>query len=342
MPSDLVLITGVTGHVGFRVLVDALKLGYNVRAAVRDSSKEEAILNAKSVKDLNPGHRLSFFVVPDLTAARAYDEAVKDVQYIIHIASPPPEESDDYENAIIAPAVNGTVGMLQSAHKTPGIRRVVITGSVASIAPTMDILGGNDKLIIDENTNAEALSPPFANFFVAYSSAKITAYKATQDFIARENPAFDVVTVIPSFILGKNELVTDPERITVGSNGHLFTQILGQDTFPLVGHTVHVDDVARVHVSALDPKIPGNASYIVSSGGLDGIVWADALKIVAENYPKAVAAGTLPNNGSRATLPLKLDARKAEEVFGIEFIGFEDQVKSVTEHYLELVGAKVA
>ena len=56
----------------------------------------------------------------------------------------------------------------------------------------------------------------------------------------------------------------------------------------------------------------------------------------------AVAAGTLPNNGPRATLPFKLDTRKAEEVFGIEFIGFEDQVKSVTEHYLELVGAKVA
>lgn len=196
--------------------------------------------------------------------------------------------------------------MLQSAHKDPGIKRAIITGSVASIAPTMDILGGNDKLIIDENTNAEALSPPFANFFVAYASAKITAYKTTQDFIARDNPAFDVVTIIPSFILGKNELVTDPERITVGSNGHLFTQILGQHTFPLVGHTVHVDDVARVHVSALDPKIPGNACYIVSSGGLDGIVWADALKIVAENYPKAVAAGTLPNNGSRATLPFKL------------------------------------
>ena len=33
--EDLVLITGATGHLGFRVLLDALQHGYTIRAAVR-------------------------------------------------------------------------------------------------------------------------------------------------------------------------------------------------------------------------------------------------------------------------------------------------------------------
>ena len=55
MPSDLVLITGGTGHIGFKVIVDALEAGYSVRAAIRDSSKEETILSAKPIKTINPG-----------------------------------------------------------------------------------------------------------------------------------------------------------------------------------------------------------------------------------------------------------------------------------------------
>ena len=44
MSSDLVLITGVTGHVGFRVLIFALEAGYRVRAAVRNQGKADTIL----------------------------------------------------------------------------------------------------------------------------------------------------------------------------------------------------------------------------------------------------------------------------------------------------------
>jgi nucleoside-diphosphate-sugar epimerase len=313
-----------------------------VRAAIRDASQEGFIRNTESVKDVQPGSRLQFVVVPDITTDEAYDQAVKDVQYIIHLASGVPGVSDDYEKTILAPAVRGTSGILQSAHKTPGIRRIVITGSGTSIVPTMDIIAGNDQITVDENMTAEPLPPPYGNPFVAYATSKILAFKATQDFIEREKPAFDVITILPSYILGKNELITDPEKITVGSNGLVSASILGHDSFPAVGHTIHVNDVARVHVLALDAKVPGNTNYIVSSGGLDGIAWADALKIVADNYPDAVAAGILPNNKAKTTLPFKIDARKADGVFHLKYIGFEDQVKSITDHYLDLVGAKAA
>lgn len=344
MPSDLVLITGTTGHVGFKVLVDALKLGYSVRAAIRDPSKQADILATKSIKALNPGSRLSFVIVPEITADGAYDEAVKGVKYIIHIASPiakPSIKSEEFETQLIAPAVKGTVGMLQSAHKTAGIKRIAITGSIVAIADTMAFLSESQK-VFNESSTTDALTPPYSHVFVAYCTSKIAAHKATKEFVTKEKPAFDIVTLMPSYVIGKNELVTDPKKITDGTNGLAFRLVLGENGNTTAGCSVHVDDVAKAHVLALDPKIPANSDFILNSGGSDGTVWGTAADIVAENFPQAVAAGILPNNGSMPTLKMKINASKAEETFGFKFLSFEEQVKSVAAHYLELVGAKVA
>jgi nucleoside-diphosphate-sugar epimerase len=344
MPSDLVLITGTTGHVGFKVLVDALKLGYSVRAAIREPSKQAAILATKSIQALNPGSRLSFVIVPEITADGAYDEAVKGVKYIIHIASPlakPSLKPEEFEAEIIAPAVKGTIGMLQSAQKTTGIKRIAITSSVAAIAHTTAFLNESTE-VFDENSTTDALPPPYPHPFIAYCTSKIDAHKATKEFIARETPAFDVVTLLPSFIIGKNELVTDPQKITDGTNSLAFRMILGENGNATAGCTVHVDDVAKAHILALDPKVPSNSDFILSSGGLDGTLWKDATDIVARNFPQAVAIGILPNSGTMETTKMRVDASKTEEAFGFKFLNFEEQVKSVTSHYLELVGANAA
>lgn len=75
-------------------------------------------------------------IVPDITIPGAYDDAVKGVRYIVHIASPfssPDLRESDWETGFIEPAVRGTVGMLESAATTSTVQRVVITGSVLSI-----------------------------------------------------------------------------------------------------------------------------------------------------------------------------------------------------------------
>jgi nucleoside-diphosphate-sugar epimerase len=343
MPSELVLITGGTGHVGFKVIVDTLERGYSVRAAIRDSSKSAEILATKSIKALNPGDRLSFIVVPNITADGAYDEAVRGVKFVIHIASPLAKatiQPDKYETELINPAIKGTVGMLKSAHRMSGIKRVVITASCVSIVPTMAILGGSDD-VFDESSQADALPAPYPHVFVPYCSSKILAYKATNDFIANEKPAFDVVSLMPSYIIGKNELVTDPKNITDGTNGLAFGQILGnKNPDGLSGCSVHVNDVSKAHVLALESSIPGNSHFILNSGGVDGTVWSDAIEIVAKNFPQAVAAGTLPNNGVMGSKRSRISAKKTEEIFGMKFLSFEEQVKSVTNHYLELIAAK--
>lgn len=94
-----------------------------------------------------------------------------------------------------------------------------------------------------------------------------------------------------------------------------------------------------MHVKALDSKIPAG-TYIANSEGYAGTVWQNATRIVAENYPEAVKNGTFVNNGIQETRRGRVDASRSEEVFGFRFLNFEDQVKSVALHYLELVPKK--
>ena len=85
---------------------------------------------------------LSFATVNDITKQGAYDEALKDVTYVVHMASPLAVSSEDFESDIIQPAVRGTMGILYSALRHPSIKRVVITGSVVSVIDDQDMLGG--------------------------------------------------------------------------------------------------------------------------------------------------------------------------------------------------------
>jgi len=69
--------------------------------------------------------------------AGAYDDAVKGVKYVVHVASPfasPDLMESQFETGYIQPAIQGTVGILDSALKTKGIERIVITSSIVAIA----------------------------------------------------------------------------------------------------------------------------------------------------------------------------------------------------------------
>ena len=89
MTQQLVLITGVTGHLGFKTLVVALQSGYRVRATLRKLEQADTIKGKPSIQPyLNA---IEFVQVPDITIAGAYDEAIKGVDYVLHLASPIPQ-----------------------------------------------------------------------------------------------------------------------------------------------------------------------------------------------------------------------------------------------------------
>lgn len=100
----------------------------------------------------------------------------------------------------------------------------------------------------------------------------------------------------------------------------------------------HVDDNARVHVLALDPRIAGNQSFIVSNTGMDGMTMEDTNKIVAKRFPEAIEDGRLPNNASYGTVVSKIDNSKTEKTLDFKHASYEETVVSVVGHYLEVLG----
>lgn len=340
MAGDLVLITGATGHVGFRVLVLALQAGYHARLAVRSQSKADGVLAASSIKPLNNGSNISFVEVPDIMAEGAYSEAVKGVKYIIHLASPISDGvTDNFQEKLIQPAVKGTVGILQSALASPSVKRVVITSSIVAIIPSDVLTGKQSNEIFDGSSPfTPNTTGNFDSSWAAYIDSKVRALQATYDFLEQEKPPFDIVNINPSYIIGKNELVTSKSDFMHGTNKILLGPVLGaKSPTPFPGSTIWLNDVAKLHVLGLDSKIPGNRHYITNSGGLDGTTFNDVKNIVAEKYPEEVAKGLLPNNGDFPTMKVKVDASKTEEVFGFKFAGVETQVTELVDAYLELL-----
>ncbi|KAI4102787.1 MAG: hypothetical protein LQ339_004526 [Xanthoria mediterranea] len=88
MTQELVLITGGTGFVGYACVVRALDQSYRVRLAVRSESSIEIIKNAPSCQPRLDS--IEFVAVNDITREGAFNEAMQDVSYVIHVASPTP------------------------------------------------------------------------------------------------------------------------------------------------------------------------------------------------------------------------------------------------------------
>ena len=345
MTGELVLITGASGHMGFRAVVNALELGYQVRAAVRNQDKADIILNALSIKALAPGKKLTFIFVPDIVANGAYDEAVKDVTYILHIASPIAKPSDDYERDAIQPALRSTMNILESALKVPTVKRVVMTSSVIAVAPFTEFVAEESPRIFTANDRIPDEFGPFGHHFQAYAAEKVRALNATDKFIKTQKPHFEVSNIMPSFFIGKNELITDAADILSGTNRVALSPVLGYKADgPLPGAMSHIDDVAKVHVLALDPKVKGGQNFGLMSGGVDGNDWGTAVDIVKKHFPEAVKDGRLPADGTQPTKKFLYDTSETDRILGIKQKSYEEQVVSVTEHYLELLekaGGKV-
>lgn len=348
-PSSLLLITGATGHVGFRTLYHALKEGLNVRAAVRSESKALRLLSRLSSElGANFTHllqNLSFVIVPDITVDGAFDNAMQDVTHVIHVASPlltgaakPPIESEFAADYFIDPAVRGTVGLLESADASGTVRRVVITSSIVALIPIAQMEGTEVRPAnqpVRPTDRVPFTSGPYHSEFAAYANSKIAALQAAESWYEEMRPAFDIIHLHPSFVLGRNGMVSTPNECMKGTNAMILGMLLGKDFgSAFAGATVHVDDVAKCHVIAAAGfrTEPGCTSFILSQKSR----WNDAKAVAERLFPEAVAKKILVSSGDIGTTHIPIDSSETEETFGFRFRNFDDQLYSLISQFLEL------
>ncbi|KAF5534142.1 dihydroflavonol-4-reductase [Fusarium phyllophilum] len=188
-----VLVTGATGFIGAHVVDQLLSRGIKVRGATRSLSKGKAMIDAR------PGFRekLDFIQINDFENPGGFMEAIQDIDAVIHVASPFTYAIKDNEKELVIPAINGVNSILKAAATSPKVKRVVITSSFASVldagrkAPPYFTYTGDGwnplsyKESIDPGTGA----------VVAYRGSKKFAEVKAWDFIAKEKPSFDLVTL---------------------------------------------------------------------------------------------------------------------------------------------------
>lgn len=348
MSAPLTLITGANGAIGFPVVLHALKANYNVRAVVRSQEKADLILSAASIKSLPESiqARLTFAFVPDLLSPSAYDDAIQGVTHVIHLASPIPTGGkigpNDFDEKMIQPAIKGTLNLLEAAERAH-IKRVVVTSSVAAVVAVEDWLREGNDNVYTETSRVDDPVGPYGNESEAYRASKILALNAAERWAKNggQGRTVEVVHVHPAFVLGSVELARTKQDLLSGSSGTALMQILSEKPFPrpLTSITAWLEDVAEVHVRALDnSRIPNGQSLIVSSDGIHGMRWKDGENILAREFAKAVEKGVLPNKGWAGTATLKFDVSKTERLVGVKFTGFEKQIVDVAGQYLDIIG----
>ena len=295
MAGELVLLTGATGLVGFAVLRAALEKGYKIRAAVRSEEKAETVRSNPTLKNISDD-QLSFVIVPDIIPEGAFDEAVKGVKFILHVASPLPAPhisgEDDLHSIIVEPAIQGTLGIFKSARKAGTVQRIVVTSSAAALIPMAAMSGQvGEGDVFGPDHRVDALPPPYMNIpQVAYNASKILALKHAEDYIANENPGFDAIHIHPSVVIGRDELALTAKGIDRGSNHYALAPVLGENVptpFPM--SICHIDDVAQAHVRALDPEVEGNQSFLLCCTGEEGY------EVCIDRFPNPPFTSSKPN-----------------------------------------------
>lgn len=337
--ANLILLTGATGFIGFRTLVLALEAGYSVRCAIRDPKKESKILSNPAIKSLNlPPNSISFTTVPDLADPGAYTDAVRDVTHVLHVATPLPPANPTglpvTEENSVQPAVRGALEMLQAAQQAGTVRRVVITSSVVAIVP-YPFWGGMERSTETYGPASRIPTPkgPFSDNAKAYCASKTAQLNALEEWTRREKPKFSVVTIHPSWVLGRNDLASTVQELWAGTNRLVLSIVVGNKIdAPKSGACVHVDDVARAHVLALGKSVEGNCSNVLNSP----MRWEEVAGILEREFKDGIEKGMLSMEGEQRTAPIEIHGDETEKIFGFQYLSFEEQVRSIVGQYLQL------
>ena len=137
------LVTNATGYISLHIIDELLKAGHFVRGTLRDIKDQKRIKPFFKYDQI--GINQLELVQADLLEPETWNQAVQNIDIIIHLANPSPIDRHGDEQGLIEPSVSGTLNILNAALKS-SVKRVIIN----SLAFTMfDPLLNN--IINDDN-----------------------------------------------------------------------------------------------------------------------------------------------------------------------------------------------
>jgi len=246
--TDQVLVSGGSGYIAGFLIRQLVAEGWRVRSTLRSLARESAVRQLLAVDN----SRLEFFAA-DLKADAGWAEAMAGCGFVAHLASPLPRGVPKDANELIVPARDGALRALRAA-KAAGVRRFVMTSSVAAIA-----YGRGRGVHHFTEADWTPLDRPGIS---AYMQSKTIAERAARDWVATEGAGLEFCSINPSLVLGPvwsadySASVVVVQKMLDGS----------MRACPDIGFgVVDVRDLADLHVRAL--KAPGMAGErFIASG----------------------------------------------------------------------------
>lgn len=327
-----VLVTGATGFIGAHVVDELLRRGCKVRAATRSLQKGELM----KISRPQYAEQLDIVQVGDFEEAASFETATKDIDGVVHVASPFNYAVKDNERELVRPAIEGVKAILGAAAQNEQIKRVVVTSSFAAIIdvdrkapPHFTYTAADWNPLSYEEAVAKGTTP-----VVAYRGSKKFAELEAWNFVKERKPVFDLVTLCPPMTFGP---ICHPISRLVDlneSNATLWKVASGQD-LPVarVPFWVDVRDLAVAHVEALLRPEAGGNRYAVASP--EKFSYGIVAGIIADEFERGRDRVA---KGDRQVIDDShdLDGETAAEELGVKYRPFKHTVKDFINQAIEM------
>lgn len=132
----------------------------------------------------------------DLSDPESFNEAIEGCFGVLHTATPFDVELNEAEEVVTQRSIDGALGILKACLNSKTVKRVVYTSSASAVYRQQK----EDDVMDESYWSDENLLRDLKPFAWAYSISKTLTEKAVLEF--GEKHGLDVVTLIPTFVLG--------------------------------------------------------------------------------------------------------------------------------------------
>lgn len=321
--GSTVLVTGVNGYIASHVADQLLQAGYKVRGTSRSKDKTTWLYELFD-KKYGAG-KFEAVEVADMIHDGAFDEAVKGVSGICHVASI--MTFSDKPDEVIPPTVKGALNILTSATKEPSVKSLVYTSS--STAALMPDPG--KEIIVKKDTwddlAVQKAGQPNPSGFEVYSASKTEAERAIWKAVEATKPPFQVCAVLPNANFGP--ILRGADGVDSSSTGGWCPTLFnggGADmlkSFPSQWF-VDVRDTARLHVIGLiDPSCANERLFAFA----ETYTWNQIFAIMRKQFPDRKIQDDWPKaEPDLSVIPNEDAIALLQKHYGHGFVSLEDSI----------------
>ena len=319
--TDKVLLTGISGWIAKHTAIELLNAGYEVLGTVRNNTLIEQ--TKETISKHAPIDNLSF-VELDLLKDDGWNEAAQGCKYIMHLASPFPFKVSNNRNSLLAPAVDGTLRVL-NAGLNANIEQFIVTSSIAAMFRKP--IRSNPYSFDENDWTDENWKEGVGDYFLS----KTKAEKAAWELMESKRLKNKLTVINPGGVFG------DALDKKGGTSIEYVKQFM-KGKFPAApkwGILISdVKDVAKAHVACIGNTKVGGRRLIVGKEVKKLIELSQIMAEAMPEYAKKLPKKELPNfmvklisffdSSAKTMIPdlgitMQTDTSYAEDLLGLKF-----------------------